>query len=162
MTIDFYNFFPTQRPYSQDEIADLRKEYHRLFNLSNHLISHTSGPTSALDEESHESHGKRERHTCSDFYLAVLGSKKYNSRNDPTATGGCSVCWKLRNTEKEEDMSICNNYMDDWDRFYNGDREYTKEITVQMCHSEILFYNWLYGARPRRNTKGGKRAPRKK
>lgn len=110
-------FKEEDRPYSQNELARLRKD---------NMYSLKVGPT------------RIEHAKCSHFYLAKFrGRKEREAKEQNTAdVGSCSVCWKLYKTHNKESQLVadyCHNFSLP-----------PKKLTIELVKQEYDFYNWLY------------------
>jgi len=133
------------RPYSQDELADIRQRNLERLNIGSTMVYH---PNSGY------------------FYLAKSGGKKEAAvlSGEVLEDGCCSVCWKLRKTPSEL-RDIANTMIDEFIlRFEKKPEKWTREL----IHLENTFYKWLYidfdrkrgDRRPRNNRRddnGGER-----
>ena len=135
------------RPYSQDELADIRQRNLDRLNIGSTMVYH---PNSGY------------------FYLAKSGGKKEAAvlSGEVLEDGCCSVCWKLRKTPSEL-REIANTMIDEFIlRFEKKPEKWTREL----IHLENTYYKWLYidfdrkkGERRFRNNRrdnGGERRPR--
>ena len=112
---------PADRPYSQDELADIRQRNLERLNIGSTMVYH---PNSGY------------------FYLAKAGGKKEAAvlSGETLEDGCCSVCWKLRKTPSEL-REIANNMIDEFIlRFEKKPEKWTREL----IHLENTFYKWLY------------------
>ena len=109
------------RPYSQDELADIRQRNLERLNIGSTMVYH---PNSGY------------------FYLAKSGGKKEAAvlSGEVLEDGCCSVCWKLRKTPSEL-RDIANTMIDEFIlRFEKKPEKWTREL----IHLENTFYKWLY------------------
>ena len=112
---------PADRPYSQDELTDIRQRNLERLNIGSTMVYH---PNSGY------------------FYLAKAGGKKEAAvlSGETLEDGCCSVCWKLRKTPSEL-REIANNMIDEFIlRFEKKPEKWTREL----IHLENTFYKWLY------------------
>ena len=109
------------RPYSVDEIKELRKKLYHKQRLGKMRIHH-----------------KR----CDHFYSTKINSRKEKEMMEQKCSdiGNCSVCWKLGKTqgylrEKSKNMvwSYCNTFYQE-----------PLVITYNNLDLETVFYTWLY------------------
>ena len=129
---------PADRPYSQDELADIRQRNLDRLNIGSTMVYH---PKSGY------------------FYLAKAGGKKEAAvlSGEVLEEGCCSVCWKLRKTPSEL-RELANNMIDEFIlRFEKKPEKWTREL----IHLENTYYKWLYldfdrkrGERRYRNNRG--------
>jgi hypothetical protein len=109
------------RPYSQDELEDIRQRNLDRLNIGSTMVYH---PNSGY------------------FYLAKSGGKKEAAvlSGEVLEDGCCSVCWKLRKTPSEL-REIANTMIDEFIlRFEKKPEKWTREL----IHLENIFYKWLY------------------
>jgi len=115
------DYVPQTRPYSQNELRDMREKLYSKLNLSNILASHPK---------------------CKHFYFVRKNSRKYNNikeENNPDS-GNCSVCWKLNNTPKDL-------YDKAEELVYLFEREFKEpryDLTYDSFDIENCYYNWIY------------------
>ena len=112
---------PADRPYSQDELADIRQRNLDRLNIGSTMVYH---PKSGY------------------FYLAKAGGKKEAAvlSGEVLEEGCCSVCWKLRKTPSEL-RELANNMIDEFIlRFEKKPEKWTREL----IHLENTYYKWLY------------------
>ena len=108
------------RPYSQDELNDMRNALYRQLRLSKDRAFHSK---------------------CKHLYNVKENSKKqkeiYENNDD---IGNCSVCWKL---SKTPEASRYKAY--DLIRVYNLEFKYEPtRLDYNLCDIENIFYRWLY------------------
>ena len=110
-----------QRPYSTNELNDIRNANKRRCRLGSVMATH-----------------REECNHC--YYVRENGRKEKKIIDtgdfDP---GNCSVCWKLaktRNSVKKQYEDMVNNYMND---IATND-----DITYSTVDTEDKFYKWLY------------------
>ena len=109
------------RPYSQDELADIRQRNLERLNIGSTMVYH---PNSGY------------------FYLAKSGGKKEAAvlSGEVLEDGCCSVCWKLRKTPSEL-RDIANTMIDEFIlRFEKKPEKWTRELihlenTFQLQHN---------------------------
>ena len=114
-------FPPADRPYSQNELIDMRERILGRLKVGNTMVYH-------------EQTGY--------FYLAKTGGKKekavQNGENlDPA---GCSVCWKLRKTPnnlREDAREMVEAYQVNFEKK-------PEKWSLNMVNLEATFYKWLY------------------
>ena len=113
-------YIPQNRPYSQDELENMRLNIHKTLRLSDVMA----------------------KHNCNHFYLVKSGGKKEKEiiESELANIGNCSVCWKLKNTPKH-----LKNMADDMISIYFSAFETKPEyLTYDLVDLENIFYNWLY------------------
>ena len=123
------------RPYSQDELADIRQRNLDRLNIGSTMVYH---PNSGY------------------FYLAKSGGKKEAAvlSGEVLEEGCCSVCWKLRKTPSEL-RDTANIMIDEFIlRFEKKPEKWTREL----IHLENTYYKWLYIDFDRK--RGDRRPPR--
>ena len=113
-------FMELTRPYSQNELQDMRKKLSRNMRLGKTVARH---------------------HRCSHFY-----SVKHNGRKDKEIcesgsedSGHCSVCWKLSKTSRHLSDKA-------QDLVYNYTKEFKVEpkyLTYDLIDLESVYYKWL-------------------
>jgi hypothetical protein len=110
MTEDLY------RPYSQNELNELETRYLLRLGIKSksHYVYHEN---------------------CGHHYLIKENGNKFRllENSDSRDVGTCSVCWKLRNSNKKN-SSIVNDYHSDNPR----------KQTLESLQTLKSFYNWLY------------------
>ena len=116
------NYEETKRPYSSNELLDIRNVNITRLRLGKMLIKHVD---------------------CNHVYFAKLNGKKEKevSENNTTLNGNCSVCWKLNRTpNKLKDSAKCliNDYMNTCQTKFNPPKNY------HYVELENDFYIWLY------------------
>lgn len=114
-------FPPADRPYSQNELNDMRDRILGRLKVGNTMVYH-------------EQTGY--------FYLAKAGGKKEKSvqNGEQLDPAGCSVCWKLRKTPKhlrDEARDMVEAYQ------VNFEKKPDK-WTLGLINLEATFYKWLY------------------
>lgn len=109
------------RPYSQDELQNMREKLYRSLRLSNIKAQHN-----------------RSGH----FYFVKRNGRKEKEileTNNPDI-GNCSVSWKLNKTPIRlypQAKRLVECYEDMF-------REEPKYLTYDMVETEAVFYKWLY------------------
>lgn len=114
-------FVEQTRPYSQDELNDMRNKLYRSLRL---------GETKAHHER------------CNHFYLVKQNGRKekeIKEQNSPDV-GNCSVCWKLSKTPnnfRRDAQQLVEAYSQ---IFYNE----PKYLSYDKVDVEVVFCKWLY------------------
>jgi hypothetical protein len=107
------------RPYSQNELRDMRRSLYRQLRLSNEKAYHQK---------------------CNHNYFVKQNGKKEKEMKESGNVGNCSVCWKLSKTPnsiKHKAYELISIYC----------REFGKEpeiITYNLFDLENVYYRWLY------------------
>jgi len=108
------------RPYSQNEIKDMRYGLYRELRLSKSKASHSK---------------------CRHFYLVKKNGKKEKEiKNNSENIGNCSICWKIAKTPKDykdKAHNLVNAYCFE---FY----EDPPNMDYNLFDIENTFYRWLY------------------
>ena len=114
------DYIEQTRPYSQDELLDIRSRLYRQLRLGKYKAYHLK---------------------CSHIYLVKENSKKEKEiLEDSSNIGNCSVCWKISKTHsdlKHKARDLVTFYMTE---FYNDD----VKLTYNLSDLENIFYKWLY------------------
>ena len=114
------DYIEQQRPYSQDEIKDMRNRLYRDFRLGKEKAHHEK---------------------CRHFYFVKKNGKKEKEiQNKSENIGNCSVCWKISKTSKDyknKAHDLVNAYCFE---FY----EDPAHISYSLFDIENIFYKWLY------------------
>lgn len=111
------------RPYSQEELKQMRKMlYHRL-RLGTMLARHQH---------------------CNHFYLVKQNGRKEKEMREKNSAdvGNCSVCWKIGKTKvnlRERAINLVNAYCE---VFY----EEPNYLSYGKVDLENVYYRWLYDA----------------
>jgi hypothetical protein len=115
------DYNPQDRPYSQDELWDMRDQLYKKFRL---------GTTKAC-------HAK-----CRHFYYVKQNGRKEKDilEKNNHDVGNCSVCWKINKSEKDQKHRAINMV----DCYSNTFFEEPKFISYRLIDLETLFYSWLY------------------
>lgn len=108
------------RPYSQNELSDMRNKLYRDLRLGKCRAYHDK---------------------CKHFYNVRINSKKEKEINENSDNiGNCSVCWKLSKTPKNsKDKAIVLNRAFS-EQFYDE----PQYLTYDLYDIENVFYKWLY------------------
>jgi len=113
------DYIKPARPYSSNELSDIRNNFLKKCNLSNIIASHKN---------------------CGHFYFVKENGRKEKELNENDNVGNCSCCWKLSKTpnnlvQKAEDLIniYCTRFND-----------YPSSFTYDLIDIEICFYKWLY------------------
>lgn len=108
------------RPYSQNELRDMRFSLFRRLRLGKERAFHKK---------------------CNHFYYVKENSKKEKEiKNNSDDIGNCSVCWsvsKTPNNLKDKAYNLSNAYMSQFESEPNF-------LTYDLCDLEDVFYKWLY------------------
>jgi hypothetical protein len=108
------------RPYSQNELNDMRTGLYRNFKL---------GKIKAYHDK------------CGHFYVVKENGKKEKElKENPDNVGNCSVCWKLSKTPTELKYSANDMVANYVKCFYYEPSRYTYDLN----DLEYIFYQWLY------------------
>jgi len=108
-----------KRPYSQNELNDMRNNLYRQIRL---------GKEKALHQK------------CNHFYLVKENGKKEKEIKDNGNMGNCSVCWKLSKTSPELKYKANDLVKAYCAEFYNE----SSRFHYYMYDLENVFYRWLY------------------
>lgn len=113
------DYIKPTRPYSSNELSDMRNNFFKKYNLSNVVASHKN---------------------CGHFYFVKENGRKEKELSENDNVGNCSCCWKLSKTpnnllEKAEELvhiysEKCHNY--------------PTFLSYNLVDLEICFYKWLY------------------
>lgn len=115
------------RPYSQDELLNMRDKLYRKLRLGQNMACHNR---------------------CGHFYLLKKNGRKEKEMLEKGLQdiGNCSVCWKIKNTSKElkdtaKDLveGYCSTY-------YN-----TPKLNYSNIDLENVYYTWLYEELEKKN-----------
>jgi hypothetical protein len=114
-------FPPADRPYSQNELIDMRDRILGRLKVGNTMVYHQQ---------------------TGYFYLAKSGGKKEIAvqSGEELDPAGCSVCWKLRKTPnnlREEARNMVEAYQ------VNFEKKPDK-WNLGLINLEATFYKWLY------------------
>ena len=107
------------RPYSNDELSDMRNNLYKKLRLGNNRATHKK---------------------CNHFYLVKENGKKEKEIIENGNHGNCSVCWKISRTDnnlKYKASELVNAYSYE---FY----EEPKNFTYNLYDLENVYYTWLY------------------
>jgi hypothetical protein len=125
-TILTSEYNPPQRPYSEEELNDMRVEFHNRINLGKYAVYHNK---------------------CEHFYRVKKDGKKERviiKQNKDSELGydigNCSICWKLKNLDPEL-KSIAQNMISEYMYYFF---ETTGRYTYSLHDLERVFYTWLY------------------
>lgn len=113
-------YYEPDRPYSQDELKDMKVSLYRRIRLGKEKAFHKK---------------------CNHFYYVKENSKKEKEiKSDSNDIGNCSVCWSLSKTPnnlKDKAYDLTNAYMSQF-----GDN--SESLTYDSYDLEDIFYKWLY------------------
>ena len=107
------------RPYSSNELSDMRNNFLKKINLSNIIASHKD---------------------CGHFYFVKENGRKEKELNENNNVGNCSCCWKLSKTPNnlsQKAEELVNIYSTKFN-------EYPSSLSYDLLDVEICFYKWLY------------------
>lgn len=119
-TILLSEYIEPKRPYSKDELFDMRKKLYDDIKISELTMYHKK---------------------CSHKYHVKVNGKKEQDLKNNLINKNCSVCWKLKNTSSElKDIAydMVNTYMS---KFYNENK---MNYNYNLFDLENVFYTWLY------------------
>lgn len=120
-TILLSEYVPPTRPYSKDELLDMRKKLYEDLKISDLTIIHKK---------------------CSHKYHVKTNGKKEQDIKNNKINKNCSVCWKLKQTQpqfKQLAFEMINAYMNN---FYN--ENLITFYSYNLYDLENVFYTWLY------------------
>lgn len=122
-------YFEPTRPYSQKELAYLRKDMRHKLKLGSHLLLHSK---------------------CKHFYYLKNNSRKEKEvveQNKHVDIGNCSVCWKLSKTPRHL-TNTAYNLIDDISlselRNEVDNHEEKVKLSYDLLDLETVYYKWLY------------------
>jgi len=124
-------FPPADRPYSQNELTDMRERILARLKVGNTMVYHEQTGYFYLAKAG----GKN-------FYLAKAGGKKEKAvqNGESLDPAGCSVCWKLRKTPqdlREEARDMVEAYQVNFEKK-------PEKWSLNLVNLEATFYKWLY------------------
>lgn len=113
-------FVDQTRPYSQNELGDMRHNLYRHLRVGKERAAHEK---------------------CGHFYTVKENGKKEKEIKENSGNiGNCSVCWKLSKTHpalKRKAGDVIKAYVSE---FYTD----PKYFTYDLFDLENVFYRWLY------------------
>ena len=117
------NYIEPKRPYSQDELQDMRKNLFNNMRLGKTLAHHTH---------------------CGHFYFVKQNGRKEKDIIDTgdSNCGNCSVCWKITKTPhhlRNNARQLVNLYTNEF-----SPNLPPKSISYVNIDLEVSFYKWLY------------------
>jgi len=114
-------FVEQTRPYSQDELNDMRNKLYRSLRLGEKTAHHTR---------------------CNHFYLVKQNGRKEKEINEQNSldVGSCSVCWKLSKTPKH----FCRDAQQLVEAYSQIFYQEPKYLSFDKVDVETVFYKWLY------------------
>ena len=120
MSILESDYIEPARPYSQDELRDMRLNLYRQLKLGKEKAYH---------------------HKCRHIYIVKENSKKEKEiQSNSVDIGNCSVCWKLSKTP-----SGIRNRAYDLVKAYNSDFSTDSDhLSYNLYDLENNYYRWLY------------------
>lgn len=107
------------RPYSQNELRDMRKSLYRQLRIGNERAYHQK---------------------CNHYYYVKQNGKKEKEIKENGTVGNCSVCWKLSKTptsSKHKAYDLIKAYSSE----FENDIEF---MTYNLFDLENIYYRWLY------------------
>ena len=113
------DYIKPSRPYSSNELSDVRNNFFKKINLSNVIASHED---------------------CGHFYFVKENGRKEKDLNENNNVGNCSCCWKLSKTPNDlfkKAEELVNIYSTKF-------KEYPSTLNYDLLDIEICFYKWLY------------------
>ena len=113
------DYIKPTRPYSSNELSDMRNNFFKKINLSNVIASHKN---------------------CKHFYYVKENGRKEKELNENNNVGNCSCCWKLSKTPNDlfqKAEELVNIYSTKF-------KEYPSTLNYDLLDVEICFYKWLY------------------
>jgi len=126
-------YIDPERPYSSEELNDIRKKFIRYLRVGNVVIRHDS---------------------CGHSYLAKSNGRKEKEAIDSNGQnlGSCSVCWKINRTPK----NLRNNAQELVDIYMETPScNFAPPVAFSYVDLEKDFYTWLYNefnpVEPRKN-----------
>ena len=110
------------RPYSQNELKDLRMRLYRKLRLSKHIAYHSY---------------------CKHFYRVKKNGRKEKEIIDKKSNnvGNCSVCWKLSRTNRHLLITARDVVSAYNEEYWKEEKNY---LTYSNLDLERVFYTWLY------------------
>lgn len=115
------NYIEPKRPYSQDELQQMRQNLYYSMRL---------GDTLALHQD------------CGHFYFVKKNGRKEREIMDTNNPGNCSVCWKFNKTPyqlRDKASKLVESYTIEF---------YSHSPSDKMSYSKVdlenSFYKWLY------------------
>lgn len=117
------NYVPPSRPYSTNELSDMRENFYKKNNLSSIKAYHKS---------------------CGHFYYVKENGRKQKELSDNNENiGNCSCCWKLNKTPKNL-IDKAEDLVNIYSKSFN---DCPSHMTYDLVDLEICFYRWLYNDR---------------
>ena len=113
------DYIKPTRPYSSNELSDMRNNFFKKINLSNVIASHKN---------------------CKHFYYVKENGRKEKELNENNSVGNCSCCWKLSKTPNQL-FKKAEELVDIYSTKFN---EHPSSLTYDLIDIEICFYKWLY------------------
>ena len=109
------DYIKPSRPYSSNELSDVRNNFFKKINLSNVIASHED---------------------CGHFYFVKENGRKEKDLNENNNVGNCSCCWKLSKTP-----SGIRNRAYDLVKAYNSDFSTDSDnLSYNLYDLENIFY----------------------
>lgn len=118
------------RPYSQKELHITEDRLYKYLKLGDSVAYHSD---------------------CGHFYRVRINSKKETSIKESNGKdcGNCSVCWKLKNTERHLQklaLTVASSFTESKINGSPYNKEVSREeayLTYDLIDLETLFYKWL-------------------
>jgi hypothetical protein len=111
-------YAPPTRPYSKDELTDMKNNLYRALRLADEVAEHPK---------------------CSHYYRVKQNSKKQTEiANNCEFIGNCSVCWKISKTPRNL-KSHAMEVVDLFNRSLN-----TGVLSYDTVDIENVYYRWIY------------------
>ena len=132
------DYVPPTRPYSQNELKDMRLRTFRSFRVGKELVIHR---------------------VCGHTYFATIGGRKEQEvkTTGNSDAGNCSVCWKIRHMPTS-DLGDRAYYIAS---VYADELPYMQErLEYRTVELERIFYAWLYEREPGRDQRRESVRPR--
>lgn len=114
-------YIKPKRPYSQNELKDIREKLYKKYNLSNEV--------------------KAKHDKCGHFYNVKKNGRKFNLiiESDYQENGNCSVCWKIHRTPKYLKDSAYN-LVSEYENLFRNESPF---LSYDMNDIEKVYYKWL-------------------
>jgi len=115
------DYVAPERPYSQNELKQIRQCFFRQLHIGSVMIKHDS---------------------CKHFYFAKSKGRKEQESQETgkSDVGNCSVCWKISRTPKKW-KKRARNLVNDYCCYFAEPRSFHYFELVEL---EKDFYTWLY------------------
>lgn len=119
MSILVSEYIAPNRPYSQEELRETRYKLYKKIKI---------GKTKAWHDN------------CKHFYYVKKNGRKEKDILNKNENGNCSVCWKLKNIDKNQKEQAINMIECYSNLFYNE----PEFVSYKLVDLETVFYTWLY------------------